>query len=95
MSDNSENRRRALAEVVSVDAWHEQFGHGVPKVDLHVDVVFENGRVGAEKESPVRFRLSVRQAEVVILIPELEPASVDKKSVSETRLEQLVKKRRS
>ena len=82
MSDNSENRRRALAEVVSVDAWHDEFSQKASKVDLHVDVVFDTGRVGGEEESPVRFRLNVKQADVVVVIPELEPVFVEKKSVS-------------
>ncbi len=82
MSDNSENRRRALAEVVSVDAWHDEFCQKASKVDLHVDVVFDTGRIGGEAESPVRFRLNVKQADVVVVIPETEPVFVEKKSVS-------------
>ena len=80
MSDN--NRRRALAEVVSIDAWHDEFTSTTLKVALHVDVVFETGRIGGETESPVRFRLNVKQADVVVVIPESEPLKVEKKSVS-------------
>jgi hypothetical protein len=82
MSDNSENRRRALAEVVTLDAWHDEFNDQASKVDLHVDVVFESGRIGGEPESPVRFRLNIRQADVVVVVPESEPVAVDKRSVS-------------
>jgi hypothetical protein len=82
MSQNSDNRKRAFADVVTVDAWHEEFDDAHSKVDLHTDVVFGTARVGGEPESPVRFRLSVKRAEVVIIIPELEPVSVDRASVS-------------
>src|SRR5205823_1663756 len=82
MVTNSSNRRRAFAEIVSLDAWHEPFSEASSKVDLHADVVFETARVGGEDDSPVRFRLSMRRAEVVIVIPEWEPVGVDKASVS-------------
>jgi hypothetical protein len=82
MSHNSDNRKRAFADVVTIDAWHESFGDGPSKVDLHADVVFGTARIGGESESPVRFRLSVKRAEVVVVIPALEPLSVDRRSVS-------------
>jgi hypothetical protein len=82
MSHNLDNRKRAFADVVSIDAWHDDFDGRRSKVDLHADVVFGTARVGGEPESPIRFRLSVRRAEVVVVIPELEPVSVVKKSVA-------------
>jgi hypothetical protein len=82
MSRNADNRRRAFADVVSIDAWHAAFGAKRPRVDLHADVVFGTARVGGEVESPVRFRLSVKRAEVVVIIPDSEPVSVDPKSVA-------------
>ena len=33
--------------------------------------------MGGEEESPVRFRLSVKRAELVIVTPETEPLKVD------------------
>ena len=82
MSNYQINRRRILGEVVSLDAWHDEFDDNVSRVNLHVDVVFETGRIGGEKEAPVRFRLNVKQADVVVVIPESEPVIIDKKSVS-------------
>ena len=64
MNSNSDNRKRAFADVVTVDAWHGSFLEGHAKVDLHVDVVFGTARVGGESQSPVRFRLSAKRAEV-------------------------------
>jgi hypothetical protein len=82
MNSNSDNRKRAFADVVTIDAWHETFVGEVATVDLHVDVVFGTARVGGEAQSPVRFRLSVKRAEIVLIIPDSEPVSVDRRSVS-------------
>jgi hypothetical protein len=82
MTTNFDNRRRAFADVVTIDAWHDDFSGETSKVDLHADVVFGTARVGGEPEAPVRFRLSVKRAEVVVVVPELEPVTVDRKSVS-------------
>jgi hypothetical protein len=43
---------------------------------------FGVARVGGEADSPVRFRLSIKRAEIIVLIPESEPVRVDKRSVS-------------
>lgn len=75
------NRTRVFSEVVSVDAWHRPFADGNDLVDLHADVVFLSARVGEEQESSVRFRLSIKRAEVVVVVPEHEPVAIDKWSV--------------
>lgn len=80
MRRNYDNRKRALADVVTIEPWHDDFGK--PRVNLHADVVFGTARLGGEAESPVRFRLSVKRAEVTVIVPESEPVSVDKLSVS-------------
>jgi hypothetical protein len=82
VNSNSDNRKRAFADVVTIDAWHETFLGEAAAVDLHVDVVFGTARVGGESQSPVRFRLSVKRAEIVLIIPDSEPVSVDRRSVS-------------
>ncbi|KQZ33802.1 hypothetical protein [Caulobacter sp. Root1472] len=75
------NRRRALADLVGLDAWK-----GAPdkqgRFTLHVDVAFGASRVGGDVEEKVRFRLSLKRAEVVVIVPETEPAAVDKASVA-------------
>jgi len=71
-----DNRRRALAEVVTAEAWHAAFSNEKPQVDLHVDVAFGRGRIGGGDSSGVRFRLSLRRAEIVVILPELEPVRV-------------------
>ncbi len=42
----------------------------------------ERPEFGGETQSPVRFRLSVRRAEIIVVIPNSEPVVVDRKSVS-------------
>jgi hypothetical protein len=44
MSRNADNRKRAFADVVTIDAWHEGFSDNRPRVDLHADVVFGTAR---------------------------------------------------
>ena len=82
MSSNFDNRRRAFADVVSIDAWHDPFGSDAGAVDLHADIVFGTARVGGEPESAVRFRLSIKRAELVVIIPETEPVKIDRNSVA-------------
>jgi hypothetical protein len=91
VSNNSENRRRVFADVVTIDAWHKDFSNECVKADLHTDVVFGTGRVGGDAESSVRFRLSVRRAEIIVIIPETEPLIVDKASVSRDAPQRQVK----
>ncbi|TPL45367.1 hypothetical protein [Mesorhizobium sp. B2-4-6] len=82
MSANESNRRRAFGEVVSVDAWHRPFSNQNPTADLHVDVTFSTGRVGGEKSSKVSFRLSLRRAEIVLVLPKTEPIDIKKSSIA-------------
>lgn len=82
MSQNFDNRKRAFADAVTVEAWHEDFSSNTFTADLHADVVFGTARIGGEPESPIRFRLSIKRAEIVIIVPETEPVLVDKSSVS-------------
>ncbi|WP_338828819.1 hypothetical protein [Bradyrhizobium sp. 27S5] len=82
MSKNFDNRTRAFADVVTIDAWHQAFDEQTSSADLHADVVFGTARVGGELDSPIRFRLSVKRAEIVVVIPEAEPVAVDRRSVS-------------
>lgn len=79
MSDS--NQRKALAEVLTAEAWHDAFTNGRTCSDLHVDVVFGLGRIGGGDPSGVRFRLSLKRAEIVIIVPEHEPVAVNPASV--------------
>lgn len=81
MTSSSNDARQAFTEVVAIEAWHSPFTEGRVQ-DLSVDVVFGTAPIGEDAASPVRFRLSIRRAEVVVVIPDVEPASVDPTSVS-------------
>jgi len=76
------NRQKAFADVLSIDAWHEKLSAKTAIAALHADVVFSTARIGGEVESQVRFRLSIKRAELVVIIPETEPFAVDKRSVA-------------
>lgn len=78
---DSNRKRQALDEVVTLEARHEQFTASRKAVDLHVDVVFTTGRIGAEEDSNVRFRIRLRRAEVVVVVPAREPGAVDGRTV--------------
>lgn len=75
------NRQRALAEVVTVEAWHKAFAQGRTRADLSVDVVFGVGRIGGGDPTGVRFRLALKRAQLVVVAPKFEPVRFDLVSV--------------
>ncbi len=74
------NSSRALRQVVSLDGWIAAFDTE-DTATVHADVVFREGRFGAEDDDKVRFRLSLRRAEIVLIAPEAEPLRVIRASV--------------
>ncbi len=78
---NLHNRKRILSEVVSLEAW-QQPTDVASQLSLHADVVFKEGRIGGEENSKLRFKLRVKRAELIIIVPENEPVSVIRNSVS-------------
>lgn len=63
-----DNNPRVFADTVTIDAWRSPFDGTSGEADLHVDVVFaEKGRVGGG-DAPVRFRLSLKRAEVHVVL---------------------------
>lgn len=90
---NQGNRRRALHEVVTLDGWYDQFSDSSKRSKLHVDVAFHEGRIGGDDPlSEVSFKLRLKRAEVVVVVPEQEPVAVDKASVSRDAPQQKVKR---
>jgi hypothetical protein len=78
---NQRNRKRGLADVVGMEAWHRPFSGENADAELHIDVVFQSGRFGTDTSDPVRFQLGVRRAEVVLVTPDNEPVRVVPASV--------------
>lgn len=60
------NNPRTFAQVASLDAWRSPYSGEKALADLHIDVVFGEGRLGGEVDSPVRFILGLKRAEVHI-----------------------------
>jgi len=81
MSQNMNNRRRAFADVVSLEAWHEELTTETKHVSLHVDASFGEAYYGGENESDIRFKLQIKRAELVLITPETEPIIVDPRTV--------------
>lgn len=64
---HNDNRVRALAEVVSIDAWHDDFDTSRSgAVDLHAQVSFSDARIGGEANSQIQFRLRLKRADLVV-----------------------------
>jgi hypothetical protein len=70
-----------FAETISLDAWRTPFDGDKGEAEPYVDVVFaERGRVGGGAD-PVRFRLSLKRAEVVVLRDNENIIEVDRLSI--------------
>jgi len=62
------NTQRALADVISVIAWHKPLNGSTPTAELHVTVTFGETVIGEEDGSPVTFGLSLKEAEIVVIL---------------------------
>ncbi len=82
MSKENDNRRKALADVASLEAWHTAFSGKSDRADLFVDVAFKTGRVGGSATDDIRFRLRLKRAQVVILSSPNEPVKLDPATVT-------------
>jgi hypothetical protein len=77
MAENENNRTRIFADLVSVDAWYKSFSDDCVTADLHIDAAFrESVACGGEEASKIRFRLSLKRAEVVVIVPPYEPVKI-------------------
>lgn len=76
-----ENRLRVLAEVMSIDAWHEPFQIDGATSAVHVEVSFQQGRLGGrDSDIPFTFRIALKRA---LLTVHLEhPLTIKRSSVA-------------
>jgi len=64
------NNPRAFARTVTVQSWRTPFSENRAEADLHIYVSFDTARIGDDEdisEWPVRFRLSLKRAELHVL----------------------------
>jgi hypothetical protein len=67
MATLGDNNPRAFGDAVSLDAWRTKYDESSGEADLHVNVVFSQGRIGGDENSPIRFRLQLLRAEVHVI----------------------------
>ncbi|MBY3475262.1 hypothetical protein HFN78_30825 [Rhizobium laguerreae] len=82
------NNPRAFAEVVSIDVSRTPYANGTGEADLHIDVGFFEGRLGADAlaGSPVRFRLSLKRAEIHVFRDQANIIEIPASSVAREAL---------
>ena len=75
------NKRRVLAQVLSIDAWHSPITYDGKKFSVHVELSFRNGRIGGDDpDFPFTFNIALKRA---LLTLELEqPLAIDRASVA-------------
>lgn len=83
------NTKRALSELVSVDAWHMKFCEGVETADLHVEVSFGDARLGGDNKAPVQFTVKVMRATVAVILPSSGALRVERSSIAREELPEL------
>ncbi|SEI86231.1 hypothetical protein SAMN05428950_101409 [Sphingomonas sp. OV641] len=75
------NKRRVLAEVLSIDAWHEPMRFNGESFSVHVELSFRGGRVGGDNpDFPFTFNIALKRA---LLTLNLErPLIIERNSVA-------------
>lgn len=76
------NRIRILSDLVGLEAWHAAFTPKRLEVSLHADVTFLTALMGGEAESPARFGVNLKRAELRIWLPDGEGVNVVRSSVA-------------
>jgi len=85
MAGINSNRTLSLAGVVSVEAWYDRFSEENVESDFYCHIKFQDGVFGASPETPVTFKIRLRNASISI-VPE-EPIKIPRQSVRRDRIE--------
>ena len=93
------NNPRVFAETISIDAWRTPFDGKTAEADLHIDAGFSKGRVGGPG-APIRFRLSLKRAEIQVILDladvlVIPPSSVMRAPFRQVEVTKYVESRRS
>ena len=76
-----DNNPRVFAQTIALDAWRTPFDGEHGEADLHIDVVFkELGPVGGG-DAPVRFRLSLKRADIHVVLDTEDILDIKRSSV--------------
>lgn len=76
-----DNRVRVLAEVMSIDAWHEPFRIDGQTSAVYVEISFQEGRLGGDNPAvPFTFRIGLRRALLTIKLE--DPLTIKRSSVA-------------
>lgn len=85
MKNTEDNFKRALAEVVSIDGWHNADPEQPAQADIHMHVSFRTATMGrGDKKAKVTFDLAILQAEVIVHISENSALDVVGGTVDQT-----------
>lgn len=75
------NRKRVLAEVLSIDAWHKPFRTDGLTSSVYVELSFQEGRIGGnDPEMPFTFRIKLKRALLTIHLE--RPLLIDRSTVA-------------
>ncbi len=75
------NKRRVLAQVLSIDAWHEPMKFDGQTFSVHVELSFKNGRVGGDNpDFPFTFNVALKRALLTLTLE--KPLVIDRNSVA-------------
>ena len=74
------NLSKVFSDIVSVDAWRADFDDQ-GRANVHVDLSFLLGEIGAEDEFEITFRVALRRAVLKLVVPPNEPLAIIQASV--------------
>lgn len=70
MIDVDNNRLRSIGKLAVVDGWFDQEEGSSDRYSLHLNASFRTERLGGFDGSNIRFRIELRQCEIVVVLPE-------------------------
>lgn len=79
------NFKRALEEVVSINGWRVTDEADECAHDIFMDVSFHNAEMGHDTRSKVLFDLTIKEAQVALIIADGSKLKVDEHSVDRTK----------
>lgn len=87
------NRFRGLSDLVSLDAWHGEITADNTKADLYLRLSLNKASFGGKGDDPISFDVSIKNADVIVLLPDdgafkVPPNSVCSQPINEILVEQ-------